>query len=210
MKIKYFGLFIPLMVGCSPSITTITTINPGAYNTPESRIVYFDHGKEVTWEKILDLSYSSPFQTDMINANAHHVKLRMEGHPDTYIDCGKKRIVTEGHVTTVTNSASHYTYEAYRHRHLDYYSITNHFTGIANVLVTGDKKSSKALIQFELQLRTLQDKTSTQGRQFSQTSERTMKLRSNDEAISPFFGTACRSTGKFEETFLNLISMIKE
>lgn len=210
MKTQSLAIFIVLLVGCGHPTTYITSTNPGIYETPELKIVSFGQGKETTWNKILSLSYTSPFQTDMINMNAYQVKLRMEGYPEAYIDCGSKRIVTENQVTTVTNAASQYSYEAYRHRHLDTYNITNRFTGIANILVTGDQKSSQALIQFELKLNTLQHKTSTQGNLANKSSDFTLAFRPDEEVLNPFFGTICRSTGKFEKTFLDFMALLKQ
>lgn len=210
MKKKFSCFCILFLVGCSTPKTYITNIKPSPADIPQNKVFYFNQGTKITWDKLLSLAYSSPFQVDGINMNAFQVKLRLEGNPDAYINCGTKRVVTESQVTTIINSASQYSYEAYRHIHLDTYKITNRFTGIANVVVTGDNVSSKAMTQFELQLHTIQSTTSTQGRQHSPTIERTLKLRSNEEVLSPIFGTTCRSTGKFEESFLNLISMIQK
>lgn len=124
------------MTGCTPILTTsISTTNPKTYKPPELKAIYFEQGKEATWIKLLDLSYSSSFHVEMINMDAFQIKLRKEGNPEKFVDCGTKKIVTVGkteleyhgsifdptvvskdEVTNVTNSASYYTYQAYRDR----------------------------------------------------------------------------------------------
>lgn len=207
---KFKIIFVTLLVtGCAPPKTWITNIQPQVHVVPIKNTVSFEQGKGVIWNDILTKFSHSEFSIDKINMDAHMVKFRYSGQPDLYIDCGIKTIKTDGDNKIISNATKSYSYRAYQHIHLETYSISNSFTGYVNLVFTGNDISSRALVQFNLELETDENLISTRGPQFSTNKHGKIELSFNKPIYSEIFKTDCRSTGDFERKVFEIISQIQ-
>jgi len=206
---KFNIVFLILLVGgCSTPKTFITNIQPEDHEIIEKKPLLFEQSKEATWNDLLTMFANSEFRIDRINMNARMVTLRYRSQPDLYIDCGIKRINTEGNEITIINTKSHYSYRAYQHIHLETYSVNNDFTGYVNLLITGNDISSQVSVQFDLELETEEKRTTTRGIRFSTNRNDKLKLNSLKPMYSKLFKTNCRTTGKLERQVFEMISQM--
>ena len=209
MRIFNIVFLIFLIGGCSSTPKTfITNIQPKAHELPEKKPVLFEQSMETTWNELLTMFANSEFRIDRINMKARMVTMRYIGQPDLYIDCGIKRINTEGNEITIINSKRDYSYRAYQHIHLETYSVTNDFTGYVTLLVTGNDISSQVSVQFELELETEEKRTTTRGRRHGTNRIDKLKLNAFKPMQSKLFKTSCRTTGKLERRVFDMISQM--
>ena len=202
------GLTSFLMAGCSTPTTQIRYTKSETHVNYKNNIISYNLDKDTAWRTLLSKFSNSPFQIDTINNEARHLKVVLKGRPDFYIDCGKRTIITEKQAnTTITNAKSQYSFSAYRHIHLDRYHVQNSFTGKAGILVSGDDTSSRAVVQAVMDLETTEERSTTQGPTHKRVRKGQLTLKNNEEPFSDVLGTTCRSTGKFEESLINLISI---
>ena len=208
---KFRSIFlIVILVGCSTPKTFITNSQPNIYETQTQHMVLFQQSIDSTWNDLLTIFATSEYKIESINMNAHLVTLRYSGQPDLYIDCGTKRINTDGNEIAIINSKRLYSYRAYQYIHLETYSIANNFTGYVNLLVTGNDKSSKVSAQFDLELDTEVKRTTTRGRNFSSNQKKKLKLNSFKPTQSELFKTNCLSTGELERQVFKIISQMHD
>jgi hypothetical protein len=203
-------LVILLFSGCHTPVTYITSTIPDSHEIPDKTTFLFDQSKQVTWDNLLSVLANSEFSIDKLNVHAYNVKVRMTGQPDLYIDCGRKKINTDGTIVTVINARRNYSYTAYQHIHLETYTYTNNFTGFANLFITGNNISSKVMVQYELELQTEEKKTSTRGRNFSSDLNVKLQLNSNKPVHSSLFKATCQSTGNLERKILDIMASIPD
>jgi len=206
---KFGSIFLlVILAGCSTPKTFITNSQPKTYEVQTKHTVFFEQSIDATWNDLLTIFATSEYKIESINMNAHMVTLRYIGKPGLYIDCGTKRINTEGNEVAIINSKRLYSYRAYQYIHLETYSVTNNFTGYVNLLVTGNDISSKVLAQFDLELDTEVKRTTTRGRSFSSNQKEKLKLNSFKPTRSELFKTNCRSTGELERQVYKIISLM--
>lgn len=206
-KLKIIFLIL-LVTGCAPPITVITNSQPKVHQISGQKTFSFEQSKDVIWNNILTVFANSEFNIDKINMNAHMVKFRYTGQPNLYIDCGIKRITTDGHEITIPNSSKNYSYRAYQHIHLETYSISNNFTGYVNLVITGNDISSRVLAQFTLELETDEKLTSSRGAQYNRNRHEKLMLNSYKPVYSDFFKTNCRTTGALERQVFEIMSQM--
>ena len=198
---------ILLLTGCSTTPQTfITDIQPKIYEIPIKSTILFEQSNDATWNDLLTMFSQSEFRIERINMNAHQVTLRYTGRPGLYVDCGKKKINTEGNELIFINAKRLYNYRAYHYIHLETYYIKNNFTGYINLLSTGDDISSQVVAQFDYELETDIKKTTTRGSKFSTNQHETLNFNSFKSMRSELFKTNCRSTGKLEAQVFKMIS----
>ena len=205
----FFCMF--LLTGCSSTPKTfMTTIQPKPYDIPSKNTFFFKQSNDVIWNNLLTIFAKSDFRIEKINMNAHHVTLRYTGQPDLYVDCGIKKINTEGNELIFNNAKKIYNYRAYQYIHLETYYIKNNFTGYINLLASGNDISSEVVAQFDYELETDIKRTTTRGINFSTNQYEILKIDSSKPIRSDLFKTNCRSTGKLEAEVFKIISKMKK
>lgn len=210
MKANVLIGMVVLLFGCQYPTTHTVTFAPKIHDVPKEKVVLLQQDKKITWEKLLSVFANSEFSIERINLEAYQVNMHLTGKSELYIDCGTRTFNTDGSVTHIKNSQSKYRFSAYRHRHLDTYAVSNHFSGYADILVIGNEASSKIFLQLDLELMTDEKLTSTQGMRYNTERKYQLKLSPNKPAYSEVFKANCRSTGHFERQVMQLISLVKK
>ncbi len=207
MKKPALILTLALLGGCTHPATHIVNTQPKVYDVPIKKTFFFQQNRETVWNNLLTLFANSEFTIDQINMNAYQVKMRLAGKPsDKYIDCGTKKVYTDGNIMTITNAKQNYTYTAYRHNHLDTYSISNSFTGFVHLLVIAEGSSVRVIPKLSMELLTEKRRTSTQGAGYTTDRQYRVQLTPYQAENAQAFGNTCRTTGFFERQTLDIIA----
>ena len=199
------GLFILMVCSCNP-VTHISVTVPKSYENNKIEPITVNSGVEQTWNRIISNAMDSPFKIKKIDSTSHIVSLTVSGKPSLYIDCGTKKIDTDGNVHQVVNADSQYTYSVYRDNHLDTYSFNNHFKGKAIIFVSGNAWTSTIQVKIDLELISNQQISTTQGSLHGSSKRSNLNLTGSERKLFDGFRATCQSTGKFEKEVRALLT----
>ncbi len=197
-----------IITACEPPKTYISSSTPPPFVHPDYRTFIFNQSKQQTWDNLLSALADSEFEIKKLNINSYQLKVEMSGQSDKYVDCGVKTINTEGDKMTVENAATRYSYSAYHRNHLETFSYFNHFIGYSQFLVTGDEIHSEIKMKIKLQMNINKKKTSSRGMSYSTQDQEELILKSNESAHSGLLNATCRSTGKLENTVMEIMALM--